>query len=390
MGNPDRPIPPQRELFDIPRDITYLNCAYMSPLLREVREVGLRALARKSEPWTITPPDFFRDAADARTLFAALIGGASSDIAIVPSVSYGMAVAVANLPLGPGQKVLLLSEEFPSVIYPWRERAREVGAETVLIPRPTDDDWTAAVLEAIDGRTAVAALPVCHWTDGGLLDLRAISSRLREVGASLAVDATQSLGALPFDLHRIRPDFLVAAAYKWLLGPYTLGFLYVAPRWQSGRPIEHNWIAREASEDFSGLVNYRDAYQPGARRFDQGEPPFVPSLPMAVAALRQIQTWGVAGISASLAAITTEIAGRAASMGLGAVPDDRRAPHYLGLRFPGGVPAGLGERLAAHRVFVSTRGRSLRVTPHLYNDAEDVERFFHALGTALDRPATPA
>ncbi|HSR15654.1 MAG TPA: hypothetical protein VLL51_07870, partial [Gemmatimonadales bacterium] len=93
---------------------------------------------------------------------------------------------------------------------------------------------------------------------------------------------------------------------------------------------------------------------------------------------------------ASLAAITTEIAGRAASMGLGAVPDDRRAPHYLGLRFPGGVPAGLGERLAAHRVFVSTRGRSLRVTPHLYNDAEDVERFFHALGTALDRPATPA
>jgi len=378
------PIACQRDLFDIPREVAYLNCAYMSPLLREVREVGQRALARKAEPWTITPPDFFRDAADARTLFAALIGGASSDIAIVPSVSYGMAVATANLPLGPGQKVLLLSEGFPSVVYPWRERAREVGAEIVMIPRPADDDWTAAVLAAIDERTAVAALPVCHWTDGGLLDLRTVSARLREVGAALVVDATQSLGAMPFDLHRVRPDFLVAAAYKWLLGPYSLGFLYVAPRWQSGRPVEHNWIAREGSEDFAGLVHYRDAFQPGARRFDQGELPFVPSLPMAVAALRQIQTWEVARIGATLAGMTAAIARGAAAMGIGSVGEDRRAPHYLGLRFPGGVPAGLGERLAAHRVYVSTRGRSLRVTPHLYNDEEDIERFFHALRAALD------
>jgi selenocysteine lyase/cysteine desulfurase len=377
-------IPSQRALFDIPRDVAYLNCAYMSPLLREVRETGQRALARKSEPWTISPPDFFRDASDARTLFAALIGAAASDVAIVPSVSYGMAVATANLPLGPGQRVLMLSEGFPSVVYPWRERAREVGAEVVMIPRPADDDWTAAVLEAIGDQTAVAALPVCHWTDGGLLDLRAISARLREVGAALAVDATQSLGALPFDLHRVRPDFLVTAAYKWLLGPYSLGFLYVAPQWQDGRPIEHNWIAREGSEDFAGLVRYRDAFQPGARRFDQGELPFVGPLPMAVAALRQIQAWQVDRIGATLARLTGQIAGRAAELGIGSVPNGRRAPHYLGLRFPGGVPAGLGERLAAHRVFVSTRGRSLRVTPHLYNDQEDIDRFFQALEAALD------
>ena len=386
MTVPEPPalIPSQRALFDMPRDVAYLNCAYMSPLLREVREAGQRALARKSEPWTITPPDFFRDAADARTLFAALIGSAASDIAIVPSVSYGMAVATANLPLRPGQRVLMLSEGFPSVVYPWRERAREVGAEVVLIPRPANDDWTAAVLEAIDEQTAVAALPICHWTDGGLLDLRAISARLREVGAALAVDATQSLGALPFDLHRVRPDFLVAASYKWLLGPYTLGFLYVAPQWQGGRPIEHNWIAREGSEDFAGLVRYRDAFQPGARRFDQGELPFVGPLPMAVAALRQIQAWRVDRIGATLAGLTGEIASRAADLGIGSVPDDRRAPHYLGLRFPGGVPTGLGERLAAHRVFVSMRGQSLRVTPHLYNDKEDIDRFFHALAAALD------
>jgi selenocysteine lyase/cysteine desulfurase len=378
------PIPSQRHLFDIPREVAYLNCGYMSPLLREVLGIGQHSLARKAHPWTITPPDFFRDAADARTLFAALIGRAASDIAIVPSVSYGMAVATANLPLQAGQRVLMLDEGFPSVVYPWRERARDAGAEAVLIPRPADDDWTAAVLDAIDDRTAVAALPVCHWTDGGLLDLRAISARLREVGAALAIDATQSLGALPFDLHRVRPDFLVAASYKWLLGPYSLGFLYVAPRWQGGRPVEHNWIAREGSEDFAGLVRYREGFQPGARRFDQGELPFVASLPMAVAALRQIQAWQVDRISATLAGLTGEIARRAALMGIGSVPENRRAPHYLGLRFRDGVPAGLGERLAAHRVFVSTRGRSLRVTPHLYNDQEDLDRFFHALGTALD------
>jgi len=372
-------LPCQRHLFEIPREVAYLNCAYMSPLLRAAREAGERAVARKSRPWEITPPDFFRDAEVLRERFAALLGATADDIAVVPSASYGMAVAAANLPLRAGQRVILLDEEFPSVIYTWLERARDCGAQAVLLPRPTDDDWTSVVLEAIDERTAVAALPVCHWTDGALLDLERVAARLREVGAALTVDATQSLGVMPFDLASVDPDFLAAAAYKWLLGPYTVSFLYVAPRRQDGRPIEHNWITREGSEDFAGLTRYQDRYQAGARRYDMGEVSNFALLPVAGAGLAQILDWGIERAYASVSGLAARLAAGAAELGFQAVPADRRAGHYLGLRAAGGLPPELSRRLAAAGVYVSVRGSALRVTPHLYNDQEDVERFFTAL-----------
>ena len=372
-------LPCQRHLFEIPREVAYLNCAYMSPLLRAAREAGERAVARKSRPWEITPPDFFRDAEVLRERFASLLGATADDIAVVPSASYGMAVAAANLPLRAGQRVILLDEEFPSVIYTWLERARDCGAQAVLLPRPTDDDWTSVVLEAIDERTAVAALPVCHWTDGALLDLERVAARLREVGAALTVDATQSLGVMPFDLASVDPDFLAAAAYKWLLGPYAVSFLYVAPRRQDGRPIEHNWITREGSEDFAGLTRYQDRYQGGARRYDMGEVSNFALLPVAGAGLAQILDWGIERAYASVSGLAARLAAGAAELGFQAVPADRRAGHYLGLRAAGGLPPELSRRLAAAGVYVSVRGSALRVTPHLYNDQEDVERFFTAL-----------
>lgn len=377
----------QRHLFDIPEDIAYLNCAYMSPLLRRVTEAGQRAVARKAHPWDITPADFFSEVAVARRRFAELLGDGAGedDIAIVPAVSYGMAVACANLPLTRGQTVLLLDEEFPSVILPWRERAREAGATAVLLPRPADDDWTRVILEAIDERTAVAALPALHWTDGALIDLPQVATRLREVGAALVVDATQSLGAMPFPLGAVRPDFLVAAAYKWLLGPYSLGFLYVAPQHQHGRPLEYNWITQMGSEDFTALTNYarEPVLQPGARRFDVGETSNFALMPMAIAALDQILEWGVPHIAETIAALTSRLVARAATLGLQAVPAARRAPHYVGLRFPGGVPSDLPQRLATARVYASVRSRgALRVSPHVYNTEADIDRLIGAIAAA--------
>ena len=381
------PLPSQRHLFDIPDEVAYLNCGYMGPLPRESVAMGQRALARKARPWEIRAEHFFESTDQARLAFARLAGATPDDVALIPSLSYGMAVAAANLPLRPGKRVLLLDEEFPSVIYTWRERAAREGAEAVLIQRPEDDDWTRAVLERVDERTAVAALPLCHWTDGGLLDLARIGRRLREVGATLAVDATQSLGALPIDLEAIQPDFLIVAAYKWLLAPYSVGFMYVAPRWQDGRPIEHNWIAREGSEDFAGLVRYRERYQPGARRYDVGEPSNFALLPAAVTSLGILLDWTVPRVSLTLAGITRDLIRRAEPLGFSAVPGDLRAPHYLGLRLAGGLPEGLGERLAAEQVYVSTRGPALRITPHVYNDAADLDRFEAALHHAMRQPA---
>jgi selenocysteine lyase/cysteine desulfurase len=241
------------------------------------------------------------------------------------------------------------------------------------------------VLEAIDERTAVAALPALHWTDGALIDLPRVATRLREVGAALVVDATQSLGAMPFPLSAVRPDFLVAAAYKWLLGPYSVGFLYVAPQHQQGRPVEYNWITQVGSQDFTALTNYarEPVLQPGARRFDVGETSNFALMPMAIAALDQILEWGVPHIAETIAALTDRLVAGAATLGLQAVPAALRAPHYVGLRFPGGVPSELPHRLAAARVYASIRSRgALRVSPHVYNTEADIDRLIGAIAAA--------
>jgi len=378
------PLPSQRALFDIPDDVAYLNCAYMSPLPKASLAAGEEGLRRKAQPWTITPADFFTRSEAVRAQFAQLINASADDIAFAPAVSYGLAQAAHAVPLRPTQTILTLAEQFPSNVYPWMDLAERRDARLLTVPRPADDDWTAALLARIDGSTGLVAVPHCHWTDGGLIDLVTVGTACRRVGAALCVDATQSLGALPFDVTCIRPDFLAVATYKWLLGPYSFGFLYVARHWQTARPIEHGWIARRASEDFAGLVNYQPEFQPGARRFDVGERSNFALMPAAQASLELIGGWTVPRVLATLTRRTSAIAARArAELGIDSVPDRLRAGHYLGLRFPGGVPADLPQRLAAAKVYVSVRGRAMRVTPHLWTTDEDVERLFAVLASAL-------
>lgn len=378
------PLPSQRHLFDIPDDVAFLNCAYISPLPKASLAAGEVGLRRKSRPWTISPVDFFITSDKVRSLFAGLINANADDIAFASAVSYGMAQAAYNITLTKLQTIVTLAEQFPSNVYPWMDLAERSGVRLVKVPRPTRDDWTSALLARIDASTGLVAVPHCHWTDGGLVDLVAVGKACRRVGAALCIDATQSVGALPLDVKRIDPDFVAVASYKWLLGPYSLGFLYVAPRRQSGRPIEHNWIARRDAEDFADLVNYKDEFQAGARRFDVGERSNFALMPVVEASLKLISDWTVPRIQATLSLRTNAIAERArAELGIGSVPSHRRAGHYLGLRFAGGIPSELPARLAANKVYVSVRGEAMRVTPHLWNTDEDVEKLFAVLRTAL-------
>lgn len=370
-----------RDFFEIPDDVSYLNCAYMGPQLRSVREVGERAVARKSRPWEITPAQFFEGAEESRDLFARLVGGDAEGVALIPSVSYGVAVAAANVPVAEGEGIVLLEDQFPSNVYAWRELAKRRGARLVTVPRPADHDWTRAVLEHIREDTAVVTVPNCHWTDGSLLDLVRVGEAARSVGATLVVDGIQSLGAHPLDISKVRPDFLIASSYKWLLGPYGVGFMHVGERFRDGEPIEHNWINRRGSEEFSALVEYRDAFQPGARRYDVGERSNFALLPMANEALRQILDWGVEDVSETIGRLTDRIESEAAKRDLEAVPKERRARHMIGLKLGADAPPDLAARLAAENVFVSVRGESIRVSPHVYNTEDDVRRLFDALET---------
>ena len=329
----------QRHLFDIPDDITYVNCAYMSPLMHKVRDAGAWGLSRKCRPWEIVPHDFFDYPDRLRDAFAQLVHADAEDIAITPAASYGISTAAANLPLEAGQNIIVVDEQFPSNIYPWRELARDVGDEIRTLDRPGDDDWTTAVLDAIDESTGIVALPHCRWTDGGLFDLEAIGARCRASGIGFVIDVSQSAGAAPIDVSRIQPDFLTSATYKWLMGPYSLGLLYVSKRWQrEGRPIEHNWADRKGAADFARLVDYQDEFEPGAVRFDVGERANFALVPAAEAGIRQLLEWGVENIQETVSAMTSEIAERAAELGLESVPEGKRAGHYLGLKRPEGLP----------------------------------------------------
>lgn len=373
----------QRDLFEIPEDIAYLNCAYMSPQLRPAREIGEKAVSRKSRPWEITPDKFFEDCEEVRALFARLVGGDADGVAIVPSVSYGIAVAAANIPVREGQKIIILEDQFPSNVYAWRELAAHSGAKLVTVPRPEDHDWTRAIVEELDADTAVVAVPNCHWTDGSLVDLARVGAGAREAGAALVVDGIQSLGAHPFHVADVEPDFLIASTYKWLLGPYGVGFMHVGEKYREGRPIEHNWINRRGSEAFSQLVDYEDAFHPGARRYDVGERSNFVLLPMAAVALRQLLDWGVGNVSETIGTLTDLIEEKAREQGMETIPKERRARHMIGLMLGPNAPDDLATKLTAHDVFVSVRGGSVRVSPHLYNTESDVDRLFEALSASL-------
>jgi selenocysteine lyase/cysteine desulfurase len=262
--------------------------------------------------------------------------------------------------------------------------AREKNAVVKTVQRPPDSDWTPAVLEAIDPDTAIVAVQNCHWTDGTLLDLVKIGEKCRAVQAALVIDGIQSIGAMPFSIDRVQPDFLVAASHKWLLGAYSFGFCYVAPKWQAGTPLEENWFNRAGSEDFARLVDYRESYQSGARRYDQGEASSFILAPIAAAGIRQILEWGVENISETLQSKTDAVADRAQHMGLSVAPAHARAPHLIGVSKPGGFPKDLPLLLAEDNIFVSVRGESVRISPHLFSTEEDINRLFAVLEKVTD------
>lgn len=372
-----------RSLFDLPRERVWLNAAYMGPLPRAAVAAGEASYQRKAAPWRFDiPQDFFAVPDAFRTAGAGFFGAAGEDIAIVPAASYGIALAAKNLTLEPGQEIVLLDAQFPSNVYPFREMARRDGATVRTVKRAPGESWTEALMAAIGPGTGLLACPATHWVDGGRIDLATVSDRLREMGAALVVDLTQSLGVQPFDAARIDPDFAVAANYKWLLGPYSTGMAYIAPRHQTGSPLEENWINRQGSEDFARLIDYQDGYAPGARRFDMGERSGFQLLPAAIESLNILSGFGVEAIEERLGELSRAIVEAVAPLGLRADTPDRAA-HYLALSLPEDAPGNLLARLAARNVHLSQRGPRLRVSPHIYNDTADIEAFAAALKEAL-------
>lgn len=374
-------IAPQRHLFDIPEDIAYFNSAYNSPQLNESRDRLILGVRGKGHPWERTVASFFEDAETIRRLSSSLFGGDAAGYAIVPAASYGLSTAARAIEphLQAGDAILVVAEEFPSNVLPWQRTAAETGATVQTVPTPQQGGWTQAILDRMVKGVRVVALSPCHWTNGAFIDLAAIGRACREIGAILVVDATQSLGAMPLSMDEVRPDFLVAAGYKWLLGPYSFGILYVDKKWRNARPLEECWLARDNAEDFTALVNYSSTYMAGARRFDMGEKCNPALLPGAIAALEQIGDWGVGNIAQSLAAINGRIAAHLVDLGFVLPEESERCPHMFGAQLPPGYSGNLVGELKQRNIFISQRGSALRFAPHLHITEHDEQRLYQAL-----------
>ena len=385
-------LAPQTDLFSLPDGVHYLNAAYMTPMPKTVEDAGIAGVRAKRLPTDIAPATFFSTADRVRQLVATLIGdpAGAAHVALIPAVSYAMATVAANLSVDAGQTVVVVAEQFPSHIYPWRRLADENGATIVTVQAPgplgtprRTADWNARLLDAIGPETALVAIPNVHWADGTVFDLAAVGARCRETGAAFVVDGTQSVGALPLSVAEARPDALAMAGYKWLLGPYGMGALWLGERFRDGRPLEENWIARAGSDRFDGLTDYEDAYADGAVRFDVGERSNPILLPMLAAGLEQIHAWGVDQIQATCRALADRIVDGARDLGYGAAEADERAGHLFGLRPPEDVAMdAIRQSLAVHSVSVSIRGGVLRVSPHVYNDADGADALLAALADA--------
>lgn len=369
----------QRHLFNIPEDVHYFNCSYMSPLLSSAAQAGCDGVNSKLQPWNISPPDFFNDSNTARELFAGLINANAKDIALIPAVSYGTALAALNLPVQVGDKILVLAEEFPSNLYAWREVAKNQGAIIKTVERPADNDWTNAILEALDEQIRIVVLPQTHWVDGIQINLELISRIIKRLPCSLVLDLTQSLGVVSIDVKKIQPDFLICASYKWLMGPYSFGFLYADPKHHQGLPLEQGWVNRPGAENFSRLIDYTDTLNPDASRFDVGERSNIQLLPIAITALRQIHKWQPEKIASTLQNYNNKLAERLAEIGFTCNDEKYRSPHFFSVTYTKGLPENLLQQLATRKIFISQRGDHLRIAPHLYNNQQDVDGLINAL-----------
>jgi selenocysteine lyase/cysteine desulfurase len=377
----------QRALFEMPRHICYLNSASYSPLPLKTQEAGRAAVGRKGTPWTLDAGFANRQHERARAAAARLINADPADIALIPSISYGVATAAKVLTIERGARVIVLENDHSSPVLEWQARADAQGFVVETVRQPDDSDWTSAVLAAIERPGAapvgLASISSVHWSDGGLIDIDKVGAALRQRGAKFLIDATQGVGVLAMDVKHLDPDFVIFPTYKWLLGPYGRALLYVAPRHQDGIPLEQTAGGRRDVRAENAVYFADLRYTPDARRFDMGERDHFVSMEMASIGMEMMADWGAAAVAQRLQMLTERIAEGVRGIGVSVAERHLRAPHILCLGFKDGMPKGLIEALAGEDIHVAARLGRMRISPHVFNDEADADRFVAALGRRL-------
>lgn len=376
----------QKHLFALDSKVTYLNNAYRGPILTKAASSIQEDLERMKNPFQMSPVDFFTRVDRVKNLFANLIHATSEDIAIIPSTSYGFAVALSNWTENQGKKAVTVSDEFPSGYFSAKRWSEENHGQLIVVSPEEGETslgpvWNQRILDSIDQETGVVLLSSVHWMNGTKFDLKEIGKKCREVGALFIVDGTQSVGMMPMDVEEFQIDALICATYKWMLGPYSLALGYFGKRLQNGKPLEESWMNRTNSRNFSSLTDYQPEYISGAGRFDVGETSHFLTLPILEESLKQILSWQPENMQAYARTLKVSLLDFQQKWGLGLDLGGFSSDHLFALPLPKGIVVDqVKSALEKEQIYVSVRGTALRVSINVFNESKDIEKLTHVLG----------
>ena len=375
----------QRNLFNIPDEIVYLNTAYISPLSLKVEKAINKGCKLETEPWKIDPEfHFFNQIKETKIIFSNLFNISYKNVSLIPSASYGISTAANNIKLTKTKnKILILKDQFPSNVYPWMELSKKQEGVLEIIDELNETTLTEEIINKISEEVAVVAIPNIRWTDGYIIDLKKVSNTCKKFDVNLILDLTQSAGAMQIDLKEINPDFAIIANYKWMLGPYSTGFLYISDKFIDGVPLEETWIGRKNSQDFSKLTDYQSLYNSDSIRFDMGQRANFSLLPGVKAALEQLHHWSIKKIENTLYQNNMFICKGLSELGFEILAEKNRAPHFISARLPGYEGDSLINNLKKNKIFISERSGYLRITPHLWNNEEDFFKLISCLKSII-------
>jgi selenocysteine lyase/cysteine desulfurase len=365
-----------RARFPIFEHTTYANSCSQGALSTDVREAydeylaGWNAHGAEWEHWV-------ERAEAARAAFARLVNADPAEIAVTTSVSQAVSALVSALPLEQGRSRIVISEfEFPTVGQ--IAHAQELRGAEVVHVRPEADGRIPLerFAEAIDERTALVFCTAISYRSGYRLDVAEVARLAREQGALCLADSYQAAGAIPLDVRELGVDLLTAGTVKYLLASAGLAFMFVrSDLHERLLPTQTGWFADEDIFQMD-ISDYSPAAD--ARRFDAGTPP-VPNIYAGLAGMGIVEEVGVAAIESHVRGLVERLLAGLDELGATVVTprgEDERGPLVC-------VAASDAEALvtAMHDagVVTSSRDRSVRVSLHLYNVEQDVDRILAAL-----------
>ncbi len=358
-----------RSEFPIFADTIYLNSCSLGALSTraEQRVTGFLQTwhARGASAWY---DEWWQALADVRTGYAGVIASKREEIAVHASVSTATSVVAGVLDQTDRPRIVTTNLDFPTVPYQWLAKQPE-GVDVFVIESPDGISVPVDLIaDAVDERTALVATSHVYFTTGAIQDVKAVAEVAHSNGALCFVDAYQSVGQLPLDVHDTGVDFLCSGGLKWLLGGPGIAFLYVREDLvEKLHPKTTGWFAHARQFDFDPLSI---AWQPDARRFEQGTPSLA-AVFAQLGGLEVIREIGIPAIRDVVRGLTDNLVDRATAAGLAPKVASSSASRGAIVMIPDDDPHSSVRRLADAGIIVDARPGHVRLSPHFYNIEDD-------------------